>query len=94
MLDIIVACRSGDGTISQPVYLFSRRILCSFYESVPDETRWTVLIEALREIDKGRAVIDLGLEELEREAKENKSEADTCELPRCHDHEGRIFFLI
>ena len=30
----------------------SRRILRSFYESAPDETRWTVLIEALREIDK------------------------------------------
>ena len=72
----------------------SRRILRSFYESAPDETRWTVLTEALREIDKGRAVTDLGLEQLERQAKENlgedKPKVDTHQLPQTHDHDGRV----
>ena len=38
-------------------------ILCSFYNSVPKEERWRILIEALRELQKNTTVKELRLED-------------------------------
>ena len=43
-------------------------ILSSFYEYVPDDQRWGIVIEALRELDKNMTVKELKLEELHQRA--------------------------
>ena len=42
------------------------QILCSFYNSVPNDTRWGLLIEALIELDQRVKVKELGLDELHK----------------------------
>ena len=44
------------------------KILCSFYNFVPNDERWGILSEALREQKKNITVQDLRLEELHQSA--------------------------
>ena len=69
MLGICLGCdpndvrrlKNGNPSLKDAAY----EILCSFYNFVPNEERWRILIEALREQKKNLTVKVLGLEELQ-----------------------------
>ena len=73
MLGICLGCdpndvrrlKNGNPSLKDAAY----EILCSFYNFVPNEERWRILIEALREQKKNLTVKELGLEELHQKAK-------------------------
>ena len=56
--------KSGNPNLKDAAY----EILCSFFASTPNDQRWGVLIEAIRELKKNTTVKELRLEELHREA--------------------------
>ena len=57
--------RNANHSIKDVAY----RILCSFYNSVPNKERWGVLIDALKELNKFSTVKELRLEKLHQYSK-------------------------
>ena len=49
------------------------QMLCSFYNSVPNDRRWDLLMKGLVEIDQRVKIKELGLDELHKNAQESQS---------------------
>ena len=60
--------KNGNPSLKDAAY----EILCSFYNFVPNEERWGILIEALREQKKNLTVKELRLEELHQQAQSSQ----------------------
>ena len=61
--------KNGNPSLKDAAY----EILWSFYNFVPNEERWGILITALREQKKNLTVKELGLEELHQQAQSSRS---------------------
>ena len=72
MLGIWLGCDPNDVTRLRNANLSIKdaayQILCSFYNSVPNDERWETLAEALRELNKHATLKELKLEELHQNA--------------------------
>ena len=56
----VTRLRNANLSITDAAY----QILCSFYNSVPNDQRWATLAEAMKELNKHSTVKELRLEEV------------------------------
>ena len=62
--DSVTRLKNSTSNLKDAAY----QILCSFYNSVPNDQRWGILTEALKEMNKHAKVKELRLEELHQKA--------------------------
>ena len=61
----VTRLRNADHNIKDAAY----QILSAFYEFVPNDERWRILMEALEELNKHTTIQELRLEELHEQCK-------------------------
>ena len=64
----VTRLRNANQSIKDAAY----QILCSFYNSVPNNERWGTLAEALKVLNKHATMKELKLEEMHQEAQDFK----------------------